>query len=59
MLRTYRYYLKKYCQFWCQKVSGELLSEVLGSSKGETFGAVPVGRGGAFGVAGVGLVGKF
>ena len=41
------------------KVSGELLSEVLGSSKGETFGAVPVGRGGAFGVAGVGLVGKF
>ena len=59
VLRTYHYYLKKYCQFWCQKVSGELLSEVLGSSKGETFGVAPVGRGGAFGVAGVGLVGRF
>ena len=29
------------------------------SSKGETFGFVPTGRGGAFGAAGVGLVGKF
>ena len=28
-------------------------------SKGETFGIVPVGRGGALGVAGAGLVGKF
>ena len=40
-------------------VSGESLSELLGSSKGETFGVAPVGRGGAFGVAGIGLVGKF
>ena len=40
-------------------VSGESLSELLGSSKGETFGVVPVGRGGAFGAARVGLVGKF
>ena len=29
------------------------------SSKGETFGFVPIGRGGAFGAARVGLVGKF
>ena len=29
------------------------------SSKGETFGFVPAGRGGAFGAAGAGLVGKF
>ena len=29
------------------------------SSKGETFGFVPTGRGGAFGTAGVGLGGKF
>ena len=40
-------------------VLGELLSELLGSSKGETFGVALVGRGGAFGVATVGLVGKF
>ena len=40
-------------------VSGESLSELLGSSKGELFGVAPVGRGGAFGVAGVGLVRKF
>ena len=40
-------------------VSGESLSELLGSSKGETFGVAPVGRGGAFGSARVGLVGKF
>ena len=40
-------------------VSGESLSELLGSSKGETFGVAPVGRGGAFGPARVGLVGKF
>ena len=42
-----------------KSVSGESLSELLGSSKGETFGIVPVGRGGAFGAAGIGLVGKF
>ena len=29
-------------------VSEESLSELLGSSKGETFGVEPVGRGGAF-----------
>ena len=29
------------------------------SDKGETFGVATVGRGGAFGVAGVGLVRKF
>ena len=40
-------------------VSWESLSELLGSSKGETSGVAPVGRGGAFGVSGVGLVGKF
>lgn len=40
-------------------VSEESLSELLGSSKGETFGVEPVSRGGAFGVAGIGLVGKF
>ena len=40
-------------------VSGESLSELLGSSKVETFGVAPVGRGGAFGAAGAGLVGKF
>ena len=40
-------------------VLGESLPESLGSSKGETFGVAPVGRGGAFGVAGAGLVGKF
>ena len=40
-------------------VSGESLLEPLGSSKGETFGIAPVGRGGAFGVAGAGLIGKF
>ena len=40
-------------------VSGESLSELLGSSKGEIFGVGPVGREGAFGVAGVGLVRKF
>ena len=39
-------------------VSGESLSELLGSSKGETFGVVPVGRG-VSGAAGVRLVGKF
>ena len=42
-----------------KSVSGESLSESLGSSKGETFRVMPVGRGGAFGVARVGLVGKF
>ena len=42
-----------------KSVSGESLLEPLGSSKGETFGIAPVGRGGAFGVAGAGLVGKF
>ena len=40
-------------------VSGEWLSESLGSSKGETFGFVPAGGGGAFGAAEAGLVGKF
>ena len=40
-------------------VSGELLSELLGSSKGETFGDALVGRGGEFGVARIGLVRKF
>ena len=40
-------------------VSEKSLSELLGSSKGETFGVEPVGRGGAFGVAGVALVGRF
>ena len=40
-------------------VLGELLSELLGSSKGETFGVALVGRGGAFGVARMELVGKF
>ena len=35
------------------------MSESLGSSKGETFGFMPVGSGGAFGAAGEGLVGKF
>ena len=39
-----------------KSVSGESLSELLGSNKGETFGVVPVGRGGAFGV---GFVEKF
>ena len=58
VLRTY-YYLKKYCRFWCLKVSGESLSEVLGSSKGETFGVAPVGRGGSFGVDGIELAGNF
>ena len=40
-------------------VSGESLSESLGSRKRETFGFVPVGRGGAFGAARAGLVEKF
>ena len=47
--RTYHYCPEEHCQFWCQKTS----------DKGETFGVAPVGRGGAFGVAGVGLVRKF
>ena len=42
-----------------KSVSGEWLLESLGSSEGETFGFVPAGRGGAFGAAKVGLVGKF
>jgi len=41
-----------------QSVSGES-SEALSSRKRETFGFAPVGRGGAFGAAGAGLVGKF
>jgi len=40
-------------------VLGELLPESLGSSKGETLGFVPASRGGALGVTGAGLVGKF
>ena len=45
---------------WVSKnVSGESLSELLGSSQGETFGFVPAGTGGALGAAGAGLVGKF
>ena len=39
-----------------KRVSGESLLESLGSSKEETFGFVPAGRGGAFGAAGAGLV---
>ena len=42
-----------------KSISGESLLESLGSSKGETFGVAPIGRGGAFGIAGVGLVGNF
>ena len=41
-----------------KSVSRESLLESLGSSKGETFGFVTAGRGGAFGAAGEGLVGK-
>ena len=41
-----------------KSVSRESLLESLGSSKGETFGFVTAGRGGAFGAAGAGLVGK-
>ena len=40
-------------------VLGESLPESLGSSKGETLGFVPAGRGGALGATGAGLVGKF
>ena len=42
-----------------KSVSGESLLEPLGSNKGETFGFVSAGRGGAFQAAGAGLVGKF
>ena len=42
-----------------KSVSGESLLEPLDSSKGETFGVAPVGRGGAFEVTGLGYVGKF
>ena len=42
-----------------KSISGESLSESLGSRKRETFGFVPVGREGAFGAAGAGLVEKF
>ena len=42
-----------------KSISGESLSESLGSRKRETFGFVPVGREGAFGAAGAGLVRKF
>ena len=42
-----------------KRVSGESLLESLGSSKEETFGFVPAGRGGAFGAAGAGLVETF
>ena len=40
-------------------VLGESLPESLGSSKGETLGFVPAGRGGTLGATGAGLVGKF
>ena len=40
-------------------VLGESLPESLGSSKGETLGFVPTGRGGALGATSAGLVGKF
>ena len=40
-------------------VLGESLPESLCSSKGETLGFVPAGRGGALGATGAGLVGKF
>ena len=40
-------------------VFGESLPESLGSSKGETLGFVPAGRGGVLGATGAGLVGKF
>ena len=40
-------------------VSRKSLLESLGSSKGETFGFVPAGRGGAFGASEAGLIGKF
>ena len=40
-------------------VLGESLPESLGSSKGETLGFVPAGRGGVLGATGAGLVGKF
>ena len=39
-------------------VLGELLPESLGSSKGETLGFVPIGRGGVLGATRAGLVGK-
>ena len=42
-----------------KNILGESLLESLGSNKGETSGFVPAGRGGAFGAAGAGLVGKF
>ena len=42
-----------------KSVSGELLSESLCPSKGETFRFTSVGRGGAFGAARAGLDGKF
>ena len=59
MLRTY-YYPEKVLPVLVSKiVSGDSLLESLVSSKGETFGFALVGRGGAFGGAGAGLVGKF
>ena len=39
-------------------VLGELLPESLGSSKGETLGFVPIGRGGVLGATRAGLVRK-
>ena len=42
-----------------KSVSAESFLASLGSIEGETFGFVPAGRGGAFGAAGEGLVGKF
>ena len=39
-------------------VLGELLPESLGSSKGETLGFVPAGRGGGLGATGAGACRK-
>ena len=51
---------RKVLPVWVSKiVSGQSLSESLGPSKGESFGFVLAGRGGAFGAARVLLVGKF
>ena len=51
---------RKVLSVWMSKgVLGESLPESLGSSKGETLGFVPAGRGGALGATGAGLVGKF
>ena len=61
MPRTYHYCPEEHLTpGWVSKnISGESLSELLGSSKGETVGVAPVGRGGAFEVTGLGYVGKF